>query len=268
MRVRSRMIQIVNVNEKCIICAQDFVEDSPISRVDDCWCRFHQICLQKWLNVNMICPLHECRITSINEKPIRVPNFEDDLNLVRMFEALLIDGLTLNGGIIQKAKTIRGWMMDNPHILNQITTLSLIGIGLTFLPPEINFFENLTELNLSLNSILALPDALYLPKLKKLVLAITELPDDLDRRLPNLEVLDLSYSELLALPDPFYHSNLTELDLSYTEIPALGQLELPNLKILHLDPSTLGKVPNSLKNKPDLTIYPQRSQGCTRCILA
>lgn len=162
---------------------------------------------------------------------------ESDQDLMKVFDALpdstrteildLID--PENEGISPSA--LRNFLDNAPEsraILRSVTKLTLQGFDLHTLPLELILkCENLTELNISENSLTSLPDSLF--------------------SLSKLEVLNTHSNGLLEIPTPLWtHGNLKSINLSendFTEanFPIDIPIALPDLLRIDLTDTRLLK---------------------------
>ncbi|KDO29987.1 hypothetical protein SPRG_05176 [Saprolegnia parasitica CBS 223.65] len=118
----------------------------------------------------------------------------------------------------------RGVVVRSQHRSNaEWTTASLIDVSsqrLVLLPPSLLMLAHISELDLSRNCLLELPDALgrSFPQLRRLDVscnALRRLPDAIGH-LKSLEVLDVGHNHLTELPLLLSHlTKLTTLDVSY-----------------------------------------------------
>jgi small GTP-binding protein len=137
---------------------------------------------------------------------------------------------------LSKRSTIWGKIKSRLQEDTRVTTLDLIGLGLTQLPPELCQLTALTSLNLSGNQLSSVP-----PELGKLT-ALTE--------------LHLWINQLSSVPPEFFHlKTLTMLDLGGNKLssvpPELGQLT--SLTSLNLGKNQLSSVPPELGQLTALT---------------
>ena len=138
-------------------------------------------------------------------------------------------------------------------------SLSLFGMGLTVLPPEIGDLTALKELRLGNNSLTTLPREIgQLSSLTRLYLhdnQLTSVPETLGQ-LSSLRELYLFGNQLTSIPETLGQlSSLTELYLNnnqLTNVPeTLGQLS--SLTGLYLDGNQLTSVPETLGQLSSLT---------------
>lgn len=159
------------------------------------------------------------------------------------------------------AKEIRKWMHDNQEALASITSLDFSQKDdLRKLPPEIKYFKNLQELNLTNNAIEELPKEIS--KLKQLRILrlrnnqLERIPDSISK-LSQLIELDLSNNQLHSLPASFCKMpSLRYLSLENNRLTTLPKNwdQLSNLKLLNLSKNKLFKIPNSLAQNTSLEI--------------
>lgn len=129
------------------------------------------------------------------------------------------------------------------------TSLDLMGLGLTELPPEIGQLSSLQDLSLGWNRLMTLPPQIgQLSNLQSLRLSynqLTTLPPEIGQ-LTNLHGLNLNHNQIITLPLEIGQlSNLQLLNLSNNELvifpPQIGQLS--NLQTLSLDNNGLNILP-------------------------
>ena len=62
----SNFIKIIPSSERnqntCVICLDDFEDDESVTVLPQCHHIYHRECINKWLNVNQICPICRCSI--------------------------------------------------------------------------------------------------------------------------------------------------------------------------------------------------------------
>jgi Leucine-rich repeat (LRR) protein len=131
-------------------------------------------------------------------------------------------------------------------------SLSLAGLGITELPPEIGNLTNLQTLWLNHNDLTSLPPEIgNLTNLQSLVLnhnQLSSLPAEIGN-LSSLKELDLAYNELRGLPSTIGNlSSLNQLYLSNNQLrslpPEMGKLA--SLTWLDLSQNQLGRLPEEL----------------------
>lgn len=145
---------------------------------------------------------------------------------------------------LDQHRLIRKWFREHPSQLALIEKLEFIGIGLTEIPQEIQFFTGIKVLDLKNNKITFLSPDLFvaLPKLERINLRgnlLETIPSNWGDRLSHLKYLFISHNKLKALPQNFgmYWPNLVSLCLSHNllkEVPITFNSHLQKLEILML----------------------------------
>lgn len=127
---------------------------------------------------------------------------------------------------IDKAREFTAWCEQNRTIFAEQTSMELIGLGLTWLPPQIGLFMNLDHLELDQNRLTRLPKEIGL--------------------LTKLNTLHVKDNHLISLPSEI--TQLTELetvrlwDNKIASIP-VGICTMPKLQILSLGCNRITKLP-------------------------
>ncbi len=171
-----------------------------------------------------------CSLPSIAQK---VKEAELDENLCLFFNKVLeTDYLenrpALNGNRREDAQTIRDWMRDHSGSLEQITDLYLSDSTFTELPPEIDYFTNLTRVDLKNSRVKCLPETFNPPLLKVLYLqntSISSLPECFNP--PLLNLLNISNTLIPNPPEGFNPPLLERLYLSGAPIGDHWREEIP-----------------------------------------
>lgn len=135
-------------------------------------------------------------------------------------------------------------------------SLSLAGLGITELPPEIGNLTNLETLWLNHNDLLRLPPEIgNLSNLQSLILnhnQLSRLPAEIGN-LTNLQELDLAYNQLSSLPSTIGNlENLNQLYLSHNQLRSLpvSMGKLDSLAWLDLSENQLSSLPIELAEVP------------------
>ncbi|MBS0652900.1 MAG: leucine-rich repeat domain-containing protein [Verrucomicrobia bacterium] len=202
----------------------------------------------------------ELQVSALQE---RLREHYENNALETIWNACLLSQFQAQGAFAQEAlpsghQAIREWLNNpvNQPRIQQITQfgpvgLSLIGLGLKVLPPEIGLFTGLTALSLSGNQLSYLPDSFgNLQALEELNLSdnqLSFLPDSFGN-LQALKFLDLSENQLSFLPDSFgslkvlhelylYQNRLSFLPDSFGSLQALNNLFLESNQLRNLPDS-------------------------------
>lgn len=144
-----------------------------------------------------------------------------------------IPGAPLHQGLgeLELAMKLREWLKTDPSIAS-LSKLELTEQGLSAIPPEIQYFKELTYLDVSFNRLTSLPlEIAHLTKLKQIFLnsnQFVELPKVICS-LANLWVLSVSYNQLTSLPPEIKNlSLLGEIYMNHNAVDSLphevGQL--------------------------------------------
>ena len=135
-------------------------------------------------------------------------------------------------------------------------SLSLAGLGISELPPEIGNLTNLETLWLNHNELTSLPPEIgRLVNLQSLILNhnnLTTLPPEIGN-LSNLQELDLAYNQLKTLPAAIGNlSGLNEAYLSNNELRSLPADigKLGNLRWLDVSNNQLSSLPEEIADVP------------------
>lgn len=158
---------------------------------------------------------------------------------------------------IQQADRLRQWLAQDPTIAS-MTTLKLDTKGLKAIPPEIERFKNLIELEISYCwSLSSLPSEIgNLTNLQKLLLiytGLTSLPSEIGN-LINLQELQVIRNKLSSLPPEIgnltnlqilnaYRNKLASLPLEIDKLTNLRQVNLRTNELTVL-PKEIGKLTN------------------------
>ncbi|MBP9841233.1 MAG: leucine-rich repeat domain-containing protein [Simkaniaceae bacterium] len=148
------------------------------------------------------------------------------------------DQSILTGTIKEQAPQIRIWMEYHQTYLATIDILYLMNLGLSSIPPELEYyFPSLKILHLGGNNLTLVPDFSNFPNLEELDLAknrFTAVPNF--SNLPKLRRLHLSCNRLTTVPNFSLLSCLDTLNLNYnrlTEAPDFSHFP-------HLHPYLIG----------------------------
>ncbi len=161
-----------------------------------------------------------------------------------------------------------GEALENPENVHR---LRLRGMRLRELPLEIYQLKNLKELDLSDNSLSALPDS-FASKFKRLeILDLSnnqfgKLPPQITQ-MPNLGYLNLRSNQLSQLPEDITAlTQLQWLDLGRNQFKQLpeGITRLSNLKNLALDDAKIDSLPEAFKDMVRLRFLSLRRTGLSK----
>lgn len=170
-----------------------------------------------------------------------------DKNLIKLFnhlaKTLPEESLPLlDSDLTKRAEEIRNWMSQNEDGLSkQFTSLNLVGLGLTYLPSEINFFRNLHSLILSNNPMVGVSPDLDLPELEMFILEGTQIKYlNSGLKFPKLVALYLTNTPLKEFPRGLEAPRLQGLFLQKTKFTSFPEeTSFPNLNALYLENSEI-----------------------------
>lgn len=167
---------------------------------------------QEWTRIGMEIQEGPLNLTSVYQSQLQTDLYNNllDFSLTQMW-CRFIPHFFQFCWVIPDAETIRNDMGENHAVLESTVTADFSGLEIRFIPVELNYFCNVTQLKLSQNHIEFLPD--FIGKFKQ------------------LQILNLEDNELQELPKDFPNwTHLKMVDLTDNPLNDHGQKQLAEWK--------------------------------------